>query len=265
MSTNIVRGGWHSTMDWKPNAGQIKQDFERDGYCIIRNHLSTQETAQVRENVERFVSDVLPGLPKDKAYYEDKDDAGTLMRLQGMMEDDDYFGELYRSEQFLGLADHLLDGARESQMQWFDKPPRVGKATPPHQDGFYFMLEPNEALTLWLAIDVADEENGCVRYVPGSHRRDMRPHRPSGVLGFSQGIVDYGDEDFATEVPMVAQPGDVIAHHCLTIHRADGNPSDRHRAALGFHYHAKRAVADAQRRETYQKQLVEQWEAEGKL
>lgn len=252
-------------MDWKPNAEQIKQDFDRDGYCIIRNHLSTQETAQVRDNVERFVSDVLPGLPKDKAYYEDKDDSGTLMRLQGMTENDYYFRELYRDEQFLGLADNLLDGARESLMQWFDKPPRLGKATPPHQDGFYFMLEPNEALTLWLAIDAADEENGCVRYVPGSHRRDMRPHRPSGVLGFSQGITDYGDEDFATEVPMIAQPGDVIVHHCLTIHRADANPSDRHRAALGFHYHAERAVEDAQRRETYQKQLVEQWEAERKL
>jgi phytanoyl-CoA hydroxylase len=252
-------------MDWKPNAGQIKQDFDRDGYIILRNYLSTQKTAEVRENVERFVSDLLPGLPNDHAYYEVKDAAETLMRLHGMTENDDYFRELYRDEQFLGLAHHLIDGARESMMQWFDKPPRVGSATPPHQDGFYFMLEPNEALTLWLAIDSADEENGCIRYVPGSHRRDMRPHRPSGVLGFSQGITDFGDEDAAAEVSMIVEPGDLIAHHCLTIHRADANPSDRHRAALGFHYHGERTVADPQRREAYQKQLVKQWEAEGKL
>lgn len=252
-------------MDWKPNAEKIRQDFDRDGYTILRNHLSAAATAEVRENVERFVSDVLPGLPNDKAYYEVKDDADTLMRLQGMTQHDDYFSELYHDEQFSGLADHLMDGARESMMQWFDKPPRIGKETPPHQDGFYFMLEPNEALTLWLAIDAADEENGCIRYVPGSHRRDMRPHRPSGVLGFSQGITDYGDEDLANEVPIVVEPGDLIAHHCLTIHRADANSSDRHRAALGFHYHAERAVADEERREAYQKQLVAQWEAEGKL
>ena len=252
-------------MDWKLNAEQIKQDFDRDGFTILRHYLSTDETTEVRDNIERFVRDVLPGLPNDKAYYEVKEDPGTMMRLQGMMDDDDYFKELFCDERFLGLAHHLLDGARESQMQWFNKPPRVGKATPPHQDGFYFMLEPNEALTLWLAIDSADEENGCIRYVPGSHRRDMRPHRPSGVLGFSQGITDYGDDDFAAEVPIVVEPGDLIAHHCLTIHRADPNPGDRHRAALGFHYHAQRAVEDSQRREEYHKQLAERWEAEGKL
>lgn len=55
-------------MDWKLNADQIKQDFDRDGYIILRNHLSAEQTAEVRENVDRFVSDVLPGLPKDKAY-----------------------------------------------------------------------------------------------------------------------------------------------------------------------------------------------------
>ena len=51
-------------MDWKPNADQIKQDFDRDGYIILRNHLSTEQTAEVRGNVDRFVSDVLPGLSK---------------------------------------------------------------------------------------------------------------------------------------------------------------------------------------------------------
>jgi len=62
-------------------------------------------------------------------------------------------------------------------MQWFNKPAKMGTETPPHQDGFYFMLEPNHAVTMWLALDVADAENGCMRYIPRSHLGGIRPHK----------------------------------------------------------------------------------------
>jgi ectoine hydroxylase-related dioxygenase (phytanoyl-CoA dioxygenase family) len=51
-------------------------------------------------------------------------------------------------------------------MQYFNKPPSVGQPTPPHQDGYYFMLDPCEAVTMWFALDEVDEENGRMRYVP---------------------------------------------------------------------------------------------------
>jgi phytanoyl-CoA hydroxylase len=252
-------------MDWKQDAEQIKGDFNRNGFIILRQYMSAAEVSEVGDNIERYVTDVLPGLPGDDAYYEVKGDAATIMRLSRMTDHDRYFRDLYGSDPFFGLAGHLLGGARESMLQWFNKPPRVGKVTPPHQDGFYFMLEPNEALTLWLAIDAADEENGCIRYVAGSHRRGMRPHRRSEVLGFSQGITDFGDDDHAEEVAIVVEPGDLIAHHSMIIHRADANPSDRSRSALGMVYYAERAVEDLEKREAYQQQLWAQWQAEGKL
>ena len=252
-------------MDWKPNAAGIKQDFDRDGYIILLKHLSAEEIAEVGENVERYVREVLPELPEDQAFYEEKGDTKTMMRLQGMQIHDEYFRALYRSDQFFGLANHLLDGAREAAMQWFNKPPRIGQLTPPHQDGYYFLLEPNEALTIWLSLDTADEENGCVHYVPGSHRHGMRPHRPSDVIGFSQGITDFGEDDAAEEMAAIVDPGDAIVHHSMIIHRADANPSDRNRAALGLVYHAERAVQDVDRRDAYRKELAARWKAEGKL
>ena len=105
---------------------------------------------------------------------------------------------------------------------------------------------------MWLALDPVDESNGCMRYLPGSHRR-LRPHARTEVLGFSQGITDYCDADRAVEVPMVAEPGDLLVHHSLTIHRANGNRSDRHRRSLGLIYYAARARQDQQRLATYQR------------
>jgi hypothetical protein len=54
------------------------------------------------------------------------------------------------------------------------------------QDGFYFHIKPNKAVTMWMALDAADEENGCLVYTTGSHKTGIRPHQASGVLGFSQ-------------------------------------------------------------------------------
>jgi phytanoyl-CoA hydroxylase len=86
-----------------------------------------------------------------------------------------------------------------------------------------------------MALDPVDEDNGCLRYVAGSHRRGIRPHARSNILGFSQGITDFGPADRAAEVPICLQPGAVVAHHGETIHRADPNRSaTRHRRAFAM-------------------------------
>jgi phytanoyl-CoA hydroxylase len=86
-----------------------------------------------------------------------------------------------------------------------------------------------------MALDPVDEENGCLRYVAGSHLHGLRPHGRSNVLGFSQGITDYGPADEAREVQIHLQPGDVVVHHGETIHRADPNRSAaRHRRAFAM-------------------------------
>jgi len=82
---------------------------------------------------------------------------------------------------------------------------------------------------------MVDEENACVRYIPGSHLLPTRPHARSGVLGFSQTISDYGPADAAREVPIRLQPCDLMAHHGNTIHLAGANRSaSRHRRAFAM-------------------------------
>ena len=73
--------------------------------------------------------------------------------------------------------------SRPQNQQWFNKPPAQSSPTPAHQDGFYFCLVPNEAVNMWLALDEINQDNGCIRYVAGSHHRGLRPHGQSGVLG----------------------------------------------------------------------------------
>ena len=119
---------------------------------------------------------------------------------------------------------------------------------------------------MWLALDTVDEENGCLRYISGTHQRPVRPHGPSGIFGFSLGVTDYGDADFAGEVPIPAEPGDVVIHHWQMLHRAGPNTSDRDRWGLGTIFHSSRARPDEELQEARARDLERQrkeWSAKG--
>ncbi len=245
-----------------------KTHFEQFGYVFCRRFQLPGDVAEIKANLERLIAEVVPTLPSEHVFYEDKSDPTSLKQIQKLQEHDDFFQDLMNEGPFRELAESLLGSKVTCQnMQYFNKPPGIGQPTPPHQDGFYFKLVPCEAVTMWMALEPVDEENGCVRYVPRSHQLGMRPHGSTGTLGFSQGITDFPNEfDSANEIGFPAQPGDLLAHHALTIHRADGNSSPtRSRRALGFIYYSTNATQDVEAWKQYQENLKQELKQSGKI
>jgi len=236
---------------------QLLDSYQKEGYVFIPGFLQAEEQEEVQKTISGLLKNKEGIIPEEKLFYEEKGNPDTLKQIQQLFDYHPLFHQMMYQSKFSELAALLL-GEKEvgKNMQYFNKPPQIGKPTPPHQDGYYFMLEPPDALTMWMALEDVDAENGCVRYIPGSHLQGMRPHRRTTTLGFSQGIGDYSDADYAHEKAFPAQPGDLLVHHALTIHRADGNNStDRTRQALGFIYYAEHAKEDKFRHEAYQRQL----------
>lgn len=237
----------------------LKKSFDRDGYIALPGFLSSEEIQILNSRVNLFISEKISAMSPVHYFYEDKNDVSTLKQMQDLEKYDDYFKSLAVKSKFEALAKALLEEEVMCKtVEYFNKPPKIGKPTPPHQDGFYFMLEPQSALTMWLALDEVDEENGCVKYVRGSHLRGMRPHSRTTTLGFSQGIADFGtEEDMENEVSYPAEPGDLLVHHSLTIHRAGGNSTtERTRKAMGLIYWGESAREDAEAKERYRQQLA---------
>jgi phytanoyl-CoA hydroxylase len=197
----------------------MKPEYDREGYVVARQLLSADAFAELNANLDRYIRDVVPGAAPTDAFYDPV---------------------------WKALAEGLIgEECSAFEPEWFNKPPLSTKGTPPHQDNFYFSLKPCHVVTIWMALDVVDDENACVRYIPGSHLLPTRPHARGGVLGFSQQISDYGPADTAQEVPIHLQPGDVMAHHGNTIHLAGANTSaTRHRRAFAMVFKGKSCVRD---------------------
>jgi hypothetical protein len=125
------------------------------------------------------------------------------------------------------------------------KPPHNKTATAWHQDAIYVQgpLEPR-AVNFWIPLQTATVENGCMWYLPGSHKAGMLPHhvlmgRPGGETGYSKGksfAMDRVDESRAVACPV--EVGGATAHDPFNAHYAGANTTDGWRRAWILHFGA---------------------------
>ncbi len=231
----------------------LLQSFQRDGFVHLPGFMGTEEMAEIEARVQEVIECVVPSLPKTEAMYENYDRRETLKQVNVPAERAPALVALRASAKILGLVEGLLaEKAVPQSLELFIKPPKIGTPTPPHQDGFYFCLEPSTALTAWLALDDMDDENGTLHYVAGSHKNGVLTHGASQVLGFSQGVTAGDLAEFGREVGCPLRRGDLLVHDSLTIHRAEGNTSTRLRRALAMVYYGKSAQRDEAAYRRYQ-------------
>lgn len=62
----------------------LKPMFDRDGFVVVRNPLSGDELATLTTNLDRYIREIVPGLPHEDAFFEDRDRPDTLKQLQHM-------------------------------------------------------------------------------------------------------------------------------------------------------------------------------------
>lgn len=247
----------------------LSADFDRDGYIALQPLFDADKMAEINANLDRYIADVMPTMPSEEVYFEEKSERGTLKQMQKMMVYDAYFRDLMEDSVIRDLASAAMgETAVPQNLQYFNKPAGIGQPTPPHQDGYYFHLSPCKAVTGWLALEPVDEENGCIHYVRGSHKADgFRPHGRSNVLGFSQGLTDFGtEEDQANTVAFPGDAGTFLMHDAHIIHWAGPNRSPtRSRRALGFIYFGESARIDEESKAAYKAKLEAELRAEGKI
>lgn len=245
-----------------------KKTYDDDGYVVIRGFLDADEVAEVKVNLDRYISDIVPGLASTEAFYEDTERKDTLKQLFRMHEHEAFFDREMAKGKFKQVAEQLLgEGASDMGVMYFNKSPGIGLPTPPHQDGYYWKTTPCDGLTMWLALEKVDEENGCLHYSKGSQKLGLREHRQTKTIGFSQGITDFpNDDDRAGDAAVFAEAGDLLVHQAKTVHWASGNDSiTRSRQSMGMVYYAPGVVIDTAAKDAYAEALHQDLEKAGKI
>lgn len=207
------------------------QEFEEQGYTLLKEVFTRAEMDELAKYIEEFVERHERRL-REQGGTEGISRAGEIAFTAFLAEQDENIREFVTRPEFVSIATQFL--GPDVDLYWNQsvfKGPEGKKEFPWHQDDGYTPVEPSPYLTLWLAVNDATEENGCISVLPGSHKRGLVPHHPSPI-----GLVCYDSDvpDQGVRVPVPA--GSIAAFSSLTFHKSGPNHTEGWRKAYVIQY-----------------------------
>lgn len=219
--------------------------YQRDGFVGPIPVFGAHRLAALREAVDRIVAD--PEAFRDRLYeieaaWTERPDRVVCHFLGGWLVDDALRDAVFDPAATVPCAQALgVSRLRFWHDQVFHKPAHHPGVVPWHQDYSYWMrTAPARHVTLNVMLDDADETNGCLMFVPGSHRWGLLPKLPfdSDLEAIQEVLTDEQRAAFApVAVPVRAGHGTI--HHSHTLHGSAGNRSAWPRRALVLNYMAE--------------------------
>jgi ectoine hydroxylase-related dioxygenase (phytanoyl-CoA dioxygenase family) len=236
------------------------QFFREYGYVSGIRVLSDAQIDAMREQLERFFD---PGHDGRELWYEyhtneSADPTRVLFHALGAWRIGSAFHDVLWNPHFTVPASQLLAVVGDSgedavpvrfwHDQLFCKPARHGGVVAWHQDYSYWTrTTPMQHLTCWIGLDDSTIDNGCLHYVPGSHRWDLLPITGlAGDMEAIRGVLnDEQWEQFQHPAAIELKRGECAFHHPLMVHGSYENRTDRPRRACVLN-----VVADGVRSDT---------------
>lgn len=211
--------------------------FHENGYLKGVRVLNDEQVERLRGELQELFD---PNHPQNDLFYEyhsneSADPARVLFHALGAWRIASGFHDMLWNPAFTMPASQLLGSAvRFWHDQLFCKPAHHGGVVAWHQDYSYWTrTRPMGHLTCWIGLDDATRDNGCLQYIPGSHRWNLLPI--TGLAGDMEAIRevlnDEQYEQFQHPVAVELKKGEAAFHHPLMVHGSRANSTDRQRRA----------------------------------
>lgn len=199
------------------------EKYHRDGYVTPDFRLPEEVISDIREAHSRLVA----------RHPEFSDYCSAVLAY------DTWYLTVARRPEILDMVAQIVgDNIALWNSSFFAKPAKVGTKTPWHQDGEYWPIHPLATCTVWMAIDAATPENGCLKVIPGSHRsKRLASHHENNADGLALNLeLDPQQFDESQAVDIILEPGQVSLHDVYLYHGSEANNSDQPRRGMTLRY-----------------------------
>jgi ectoine hydroxylase-related dioxygenase (phytanoyl-CoA dioxygenase family) len=204
-------------------ASALREEFEREGFVVARSVIDRGLIEEGRAHVDWLMKKHPGARPEHLGH--------TLLAT------DPFWVRLISDPRLLDVAEQFVGSDLALfASHYIAKPPRDGMPVLWHRDGDYWPLEPMRVVTLWLAFDDSDADNGCMRVVPRTQDRASTTRRPRAGVKNVLGAADEVDVDDSLAVDVTLRAGDVSIHDPQLVHGSNANTSERWRRGLTIRY-----------------------------
>ncbi len=210
--------------------------YRENGYLAGIRLLNDEQIEVLRQELAELVD---PGHRGNHLFYEFNSNESAdlekiLFHALGAWRITPGFHDLLWNPAFSVPASQLLEGAvRFWHDQLFYKPAHHGGVVIWHQDYSYWTrTQPMAHLSCWIGLDDSTRENGCVHYVPGSHRWNLLPREDFAKdMDTIQGVLSESQKREFRPIPIELKKGECSFHHPLMVHGSFENRTERPRRA----------------------------------
>ena len=215
------------------------EQYQQDGYWFPLRVLDDEQVAANRSKLtafEKAQGKPLAGAQRSKSHLLFK-----------------WVDDLMRNDGILDAVEDLIgpDLLCWNTLFWIKEPGSTSFVSW-HQDLRYWGLDTHDLVSVWLALSPATLESGCMRVLPGSHKKELLPHKDryaeDNLLTRGQEIAVSVDEEQTVAMPL--KPGEVSLHNVRLAHASGPNQSDDRRIGISLHYMPTRT-----------KQTVSEWDS----
>jgi len=227
------------------------EQYHADGYLAVADVFSSEQVEAAKAGLAHLIDGKNPdfkGVQFEKSVADRVDEMSSderykaVRKLMYFCDYDERLNAMMADATLLDVVGRLMGDEPEIFQEMALLKPPGGVEKPWHQDHAYFDLSiTNRIVGVWIALDEATIENGCMHVLPGGHREGPRTH-------FRRRDWQLCDTDMlnqpCTAVPL--KPGSLLFFDSMIPHGTPINQSDHRRQALQFHYVPKDAIKDVE-------------------
>lgn len=212
-------------------SAEQKEEFKRKGFLSGLPIFSKEEMEQLNKELPSLLTLL--------------EDGETTKDIREWHETSKYLLDICLDNRILNYVEQLLEVPFYMwASNFFIKEPHTKETVDWHQDSYYWPLDPKESVTVWIAFDDVDVENGAMQVIPSSHKVGIVNHirkESDSVLSLVADTSQFNLEDVET---LSLKKGSISIHDDKLMHCSPSNPSNRRRAGFTIRFSPDHVACD---------------------
>lgn len=201
---------------------EIKNTFEKQGYVVLKQFFDPAIAQKIYQTIQAVTA--------SPAYNQHILNKEGLLFYSCLYQQDAFLQEILSSPELTRIIYTLAGGDVMICWDQMVKKTTGGAEFPWHQDnGYYKLRYPH--FQCWIALSPNFVENGCIQFIPESHKKGLMKHKLIGNHEVAQGVPEN-----VTPQYIQAEPGDIVLFSSLTLHKTGVNTSQIERCAYVVEY-----------------------------
>ena len=214
-------------------------EFKENGFLLLRGFLDKNNCNLIRDIAKIHMQYKVEPIETEYEYIgiENEEYKQSVRRIRQVYDRDIVFKNWMLNREIRPILEQVLDEkpviVKAHHNSIMTKRAKTSTHTEWHRDRRYWSYDSDNLVSVWLALQDENQENGVLEFIPGSHKMKLKPEQ-FDEKDFFMSDYEGNLELISKKVSFNLEAGDIVLFHCELLHRANANKSDKDKISFVY-------------------------------